>query len=86
MYGIAEFSAVINPPQACILAVGTSRQVLDLEGQPQTEMTVTLSADARIVDDVLAARFLDVFRDIVENPTLMLGQGPAVDIQKLFAK
>ena len=86
MYGITEFSAVINPPQACILAVGTSCIVLDVEGLPQTHMTVTLSADARIVDETLVARFLETFQEIIENPALMIGPGPSAGIQKLFAK
>ena len=74
MFGISEFTAVINPPQACILAVGTSRIGPDCDGHPQTMMTVTLSSDARVVDDSLAAQFLAVFKDTMENPMLMLGQ------------
>ena len=50
MFGISEFTAVINPPQACILAVGGSRAVLNQDARAETQMTVTLSADARIVD------------------------------------
>lgn len=86
MFGITEFSAVINPPQACILAIGTSRIALGPEAQPQTMMNVTLSADARIVDDFLAAKFLDTFREVLEDPMLMLSQGVQVDLNKLFAK
>ena len=74
MFGISEFTAVINPPQACILAVGTSRVNPDSDGNPRTMMTVTLSSDARVVDDSLAAQFLAVFKDTIENPMLMLGQ------------
>ena len=74
MFGINEFSAVINPPQACILAVGGSRLVLGADGAPQTLMTVTLSADARIVDDVMASEFLEAFRQTIENPMSMLTQ------------
>ena len=86
MFGITEFSAVINPPQACILAIGTSRVTLDDDGQPQPKMAVTLSSDARIVDDILASRFLEVFQEVMENPMLMLSQAPSVNIDKLFAK
>ncbi|XP_034032733.1 pyruvate dehydrogenase protein X component, mitochondrial isoform X2 [Thalassophryne amazonica] len=76
MFGISGFSAVINPPQACILAVGTSRTELQLCEDNQTLrtqqlMTVTLSSDGRLVDDELAARFLDKFRANLEKPQCM---------------
>ncbi|GCB69277.1 hypothetical protein scyTo_0010530 [Scyliorhinus torazame] len=76
MFGISGFSAVINPPQACILAIGQSRQDLtvseDDKGNPrlcQKDMvTVTLSSDGRVVDDELASQFLENFRLNLENP------------------
>ncbi|XP_075998605.1 pyruvate dehydrogenase protein X component, mitochondrial [Genypterus blacodes] len=76
MFGISGFSAVINPPQACILAVGTSRPVLQLREEDQTLrtrelMTVTLSSDGRLVDDELASRFLDKLRANLEQPQRM---------------
>lgn len=76
MFGISGFSAVINPPQACILAIGTSRAELRLceDGQTlrtQQLMTVTLSSDGRLVDDELASRFLDKFRANLEQPQRM---------------
>ncbi|XP_047452823.1 pyruvate dehydrogenase protein X component, mitochondrial [Mugil cephalus] len=76
MFGISGFSAVINPPQACILAVGTSRAELRLCEDDQTLrtqqlMTVTLSSDGRLVDDELASRFLDKFRANLERPQRM---------------
>ncbi|KAM4572287.1 pyruvate dehydrogenase protein X component, mitochondrial [Odontesthes bonariensis] len=76
MFGISGFSAVINPPQACILAVGTSRAELRLSEDDQTLrtqqlMTVTLSSDGRLVDDELASRFLDKFRANLEKPQRM---------------
>ncbi|XP_041853352.1 pyruvate dehydrogenase protein X component, mitochondrial [Melanotaenia boesemani] len=76
MFGISGFSAVINPPQACILAVGTSRSELRLSDDDQTLrtqqlMTVTLSSDGRLVDDELASRFLDKFRANLEQPQRM---------------
>ncbi|KAM4733734.1 pyruvate dehydrogenase protein X component, mitochondrial [Anableps anableps] len=76
MFGISGFSAVINPPQACILAVGTSRTELQLNEDDQTlrtqqMMTVTLSSDGRVVDDELASRFLDKFRANLEQPKRM---------------
>ncbi|XP_004069779.1 pyruvate dehydrogenase protein X component, mitochondrial [Oryzias latipes] len=76
MFGISGFSAVINPPQACILAVGTSRAELQLKEEDQTVhtrqlMTVTMSSDGRLVDDELASRFLDQFRANLEQPQRM---------------
>ncbi|XP_047202338.1 pyruvate dehydrogenase protein X component, mitochondrial [Girardinichthys multiradiatus] len=76
MFGISGFSAVINPPQACILAVGTSRTELQLNEDDQTLrtqqlITVTLSSDGRLVDDELASRFLDKFRANLEKPQRM---------------
>lgn len=75
MFGISEFSAVINPPQACILAVGGSRTELSLSAedtlQTQHTLTVTLSSDARLVDDELASRFLETFRSNLERPERM---------------
>uniref|UniRef100_A0A672FPP0 Dihydrolipoamide acetyltransferase component of pyruvate dehydrogenase complex n=1 Tax=Salarias fasciatus TaxID=181472 RepID=A0A672FPP0_SALFA len=76
MFGISGFSAVINPPQACILAVGTSRSELQLCEDQQTLrtqqlMTVTLSSDGRLVDDQLASQFLDKFRANLEQPQRM---------------
>lgn len=76
MFGISEFSAVINPPQACILAVGGTRTELRLAPQDpdgpvlhtQQLMTVTLSSDGRLVDDELASRFLERFRTNLEQP------------------
>lgn len=72
MFGISEFSAVINPPQTAIMAVGSSRVVLGESGKPESHMTVCLSYDARAIDDVQASQFLDVFKDIMENPSLTL--------------
>uniref|UniRef100_H0V027 Dihydrolipoamide acetyltransferase component of pyruvate dehydrogenase complex n=1 Tax=Cavia porcellus TaxID=10141 RepID=H0V027_CAVPO len=76
MFGIDEFTAVINPPQACILAVGRFRPVLrlteDEEGKSRLQqhqlITVTMSSDSRVVDDELATRFLQSFKANLENP------------------
>ena len=86
MFGITEFSAVINPPQACILAIGTSRVELDADLQTQTLMAVTLSADARIVSESSKAKFLEAFRDVIENPMLMITQPTPLKREALFAK
>eukprot|EP00118_Oscarella_pearsei_P014426 m.123455 g.123455 ORF g.123455 m.123455 type:complete len:485 (+) comp37822_c2_seq23:1034-2488(+) len=69
MYGITHFSAVINPPQACILAVGGSRAEPNEEGEGITNwVTVTMSSDARIVDETLASQWLQAFKRCVEKP------------------
>lgn len=88
MFGIDEFTAVINPPQACIVAVGrgeakvigapiTSIDDLDTskpvpEPTVATVMSVTMSSDARVVDAAVAAQFLQVFRHYIQNPTLLV--------------
>ena len=76
MYGIREFAAVINPPQAAILAVGAGeKRPVVKEGQLAiaTMMTVTLSVDHRVIDGALGAEWLSAFKAIVEDPlSLML--------------
>ena len=99
MFGISSFSAVINPPQTCILAVGGARPVLTPadgnEVTSATMMSMTTACDARVIDDKLAADFLDTVRAVLENPSLMLSHCPqapepvadrSYDMQKLFAK
>jgi len=75
MYGVTEFSAIINPPQSAILAVGLARQVPVVDdGQLAvgTVMTVTLSADHRVLDGALAAQWLAAFVRRIEHPLSML--------------
>lgn len=76
MYGIKQFAAIINPPQAAILAVGAAerRPVVDDNGdlKAATVMTVTLSADHRVVDGAVGARWLAAFRALIENPVRIL--------------
>ena len=75
MFGIKEFAAVINPPQGAILAVGAGEQrpvVKDGQLAVATVMSVTLSADHRVVDGALGAQWLQVFKELIENPVLML--------------
>ena len=75
MYGIKEFSAVINPPQGAILAVGSGEKrpiVINDQITIANMMTVTLSCDHRVVDGAVGAEFLSVFKDFIENPSLML--------------
>jgi len=76
MYGTSEFSAILNPPQAGILAVGAAEPrpaVLD-DGSlgVATVMTVTLSADHRVLDGALAAEWLAAFRKRIEQPISLL--------------
>jgi pyruvate dehydrogenase E2 component (dihydrolipoamide acetyltransferase) len=74
-YGTEEFSAVINPPQAAILAVGAARpEVVAVDGQPAvaTLLRVTLSVDHRPVDGVLAARWMAHFLGLLEAPVRIL--------------
>lgn len=71
MYGIEEFSAIINPPQALILAVGAIREVPvveDGEMKIGKRMKMTLSCDHRAVDGVMCALFLSDLKKVLENP------------------
>jgi pyruvate dehydrogenase E2 component (dihydrolipoamide acetyltransferase) len=75
MYGIEQFAAIINPPQATILAVGAGiERPAAVKGQVvlRTEMTCTLSCDHRAVDGALGAELLSAFRLFIEEPALML--------------
>ncbi|MCG6857335.1 MAG: pyruvate dehydrogenase complex dihydrolipoamide acetyltransferase [Salaquimonas sp.] len=75
MFGIKDFSAVINPPHATILAVGAGEQrpvVKDGAVKIATVMSVTLSTDHRAVDGALGAQLLAAFRNYIENPMGML--------------
>uniref|UniRef100_A0A0P4WD29 Dihydrolipoamide acetyltransferase component of pyruvate dehydrogenase complex n=1 Tax=Scylla olivacea TaxID=85551 RepID=A0A0P4WD29_SCYOL len=74
MFGIREFSAIINPPQCGILAVGGSRLVPDESGEPVTLMASQLSYDRGAVDDLVAAEFLSILKSLLENPqSILLG-------------
>ena len=75
MYGTVEFSAIINPPQSGILAVGAARPqpvVVDGAVVPATVMRCTLSVDHRAIDGALAARWLAAFTTRLENPLGLL--------------
>lgn len=75
MYGIKDFAAIINPPQACILAVGAGIQqpvVVNGKLEVGTVMSVTLSVDHRAVDGAVGAEYLQVFKRYIENPVSML--------------
>ena len=75
MFGIEEFTAIINPPNACILAVGAIRDVPVVENGavvPGKRMKVTLSSDHRVVDGASSAEFLQTLKGLLENPMGML--------------
>lgn len=75
MFGIERFNAIVNPPQAAILAVGALvDRVVPLQGQPavQPMMTLTLSADHRVVDGARAAQFLQTLVGYLEDPLSLL--------------
>jgi pyruvate dehydrogenase E2 component (dihydrolipoamide acetyltransferase) len=77
MFGIEEFTAIINPPDACILAVGGISQVPVVKnGQivPGNIMKVTLSCDHRVVDGAVGSAFLNTVKNYIENPILLLGR------------
>ena len=74
MFGITEFSAVVNPPQACILAVGGGVNKLTMDNgdvKQVTTMTSRLSSDRRVVDEPTAAAFLQAFAHYVAHPELL---------------
>ncbi|MEQ9144715.1 MAG: pyruvate dehydrogenase complex dihydrolipoamide acetyltransferase [Parvibaculaceae bacterium] len=75
MFGIRNFTAVINPPQAAIMAVGAGEPraiVVDGDLKPATVMTVTLSCDHRAIDGALGAQLLAAFKTYIEYPPSML--------------
>ena len=78
MFNIEEFTAIINPPDACILAIGAIKQVPVVKNgivQPGNVMKVTMSCDHRAVDGVVGAGFLNTFKGLMEHPVILLGQG-----------
>jgi len=75
MFGVEEFTAIINPPNSAILAIGEIRDtpvVEDGEVVPGKRMKVTLSCDHRVVDGAIGARFLDTVRSYLEEPMNLL--------------
>ncbi len=75
MFGIEEFTAIINPPDACIMAVGSIVKkpvIKDGVIEVGNRMKVTLSCDHRVVDGAVGARFLSTFRSMLENPVMMI--------------
>ena len=75
MFGIEEFTAIINPPDACIMAIGGIKQtpvVKDGQVVPGNVMKVTLSCDHRAVDGAIGAAFLQTFKGLLEDPVRIL--------------
>jgi pyruvate dehydrogenase E2 component (dihydrolipoamide acetyltransferase) len=75
MYGIKDFTAVINPPHATILAVGTGEEravVRDGKIEAAHIMSVTMSCDHRAVDGALGAQLIGAFKTLIENPVMMV--------------
>jgi pyruvate dehydrogenase E2 component (dihydrolipoamide acetyltransferase) len=75
MFGIDEFTAIINPPEAAILAVGRVEEkpvVVDGELEVQPRMRMTMSCDHRVIDGATGARFLQTLTGFLEEPTMML--------------
>ena len=75
MFGVEEFTAIVNPPDSCILAVGGIKQVPVVKNGavvPGNVMKVTLSCDHRVVDGASGAAFLNTFKQYMENPVMML--------------
>ena len=71
MFGIERFTAIINPPEAGILAVGAARDVAVVDSGkvvPGKRMTVSMSCDHRVIDGALGARWLAAFVDLIEHP------------------
>ena len=75
MYGVSEFTAIINPPQVAIIAVGGVRSTPCVKSDDgvgvATTMSVTLSHDCRVIDNELAAKWLTVFRNLLESPSIL---------------
>ncbi len=75
MFGVKNFSAIVNPPQGCILAVGAGEErVVVRHGKMEVRnvMDVTLSVDHRVVDGAVGAQFLQAFKHYIESPALLL--------------
>lgn len=74
MFGITEFSAIINPPQCGILACGGKIDRLGIDMKPRSDMRATLSFDGRAISQDDAAAFLEVLKTLIDDPkNILLG-------------
>jgi pyruvate dehydrogenase E2 component (dihydrolipoamide acetyltransferase) len=79
MFGVDSFTAVINPPEAGVLALGAVREqpaVLGGAVVPRPLMVATLSVDHRVVDGIAAARFIETFKNLLESPIRLTLDAP----------
>jgi pyruvate dehydrogenase E2 component (dihydrolipoamide acetyltransferase) len=75
MFGVDNFTAIINPPNSAILAVGAANKKPVVRNDELTighEMNATLSCDHRVIDGAMAARYLQTLRQLIENPGTLL--------------
>lgn len=75
MFGVEEFNAIINPPESAILAVGAIREDVKVENgliKPTRLMTLSLSVDHRVIDGILAAKFLQTIKELLEKPDRLI--------------
>ena len=75
MFGIDQFTAIINPPEAGIIAIGTSEEklvVVNGEAVIRNRVRITMSCDHRIIDGAVGAKFLQTLRRLVENPLMLV--------------
>jgi pyruvate dehydrogenase E2 component (dihydrolipoamide acetyltransferase) len=75
MFGITEFTAIINPPESGIIAVGAveDRPVVERgEVVVRPRMRITMSCDHRVVDGAMGARFLQTLKELIEEPMMMV--------------
>ncbi len=76
MFGVEEFAAIINPPESAILAVGAVREAVVVKNgamRPGKVMTMTLSADHRLIDGSMSAKFVGRLKELLENPSALTG-------------
>jgi pyruvate dehydrogenase E2 component (dihydrolipoamide acetyltransferase) len=76
MFGVEEFTAIINPPESALLSVGAIRDgvtVVDGNVKPTKLMTMVLSSDHRVIDGVMGAKFMQTLKELLENPKQLLG-------------
>ena len=75
MFGVKQFKAIVNPPQACILAIGAGKEIpVVKKGQLAIAnvMNITVSADHRAVDGAVAAQFLSAVKEALEQPIALM--------------